>query len=179
VDPSSEERKDCAGLVGDEAAFEEDLKRRLSAAAAEAIRDHTAYHEAAHALVGVLLGEHLVSVTIEGHTTFEHDHDEPDRILAHAKIALAGTVGEALGIGGSHPEGPKNDFPQAIELLKRLGPDRPKAQELTPEVKRLVLDNEPALHRIAKALLAEGSLTGDRVKELIAAPAGGPPGQDP
>jgi ATP-dependent Zn protease len=147
------------------------LSERLKAEVAEAIRGHTAYHEAAHAVVGVRLGEELVSTTItpKGQTTFKCPPDEPDHILAHAKIALAGTLGEALGMGGSHPDGPKSDFPQAVELLKRLGPDRPRAQDLMPEVKHLVVESEAALHRIAKALQAEGTLTEKRVKELIAA----------
>jgi ATP-dependent Zn protease len=152
-------------------AFEDELKAKLSAKADAAIKGRIAYHEAAHALVGILLGETLISVTMDGHTTFEPlDPSNRDQIVARAKIALAGTVGEAVGMGSSHPGGPKNDFPQAVELLNLLGPDRPRAHELSPEVRQMVLENEQALHRIARALRAEGTLTGDRVKGLSAEP---------
>lgn len=70
-------------------------------------------------------------------------------------------------MNGSHPDGPMNDFPQGCELFNRLGPDRPGAHDLSPEVKQLLLDHEPAVHRIANELLAQGSLTGGRVKELL------------
>ena len=152
--------------------LDDDVNDRLHAAAAETKRGHAAYHEAGHALVGTILGQTLLLVTVEGqgHTSFEGVSDDPDQILAHAKIALAGTVGEALGMGGSHPDGPKSDFAQAAELLKRLGPGHPRAHDLMREVQHLVVENEPALHRIARALLAEGRLTQDRVKELLAEP---------
>jgi ATP-dependent Zn protease len=150
--------------------FDDDLTARLIAKADAARKRLIAYHEAAHALVGVLLGQELVSVSMDGQTCFTPCSDDPDQILAHAKIALAGTVGEALGLGGSHPLGPARDFPQAVEMLKRLGPNRPLAQDLSREVKQLLLENEPALHRVAKALMKEGCLNGARVSELLAAP---------
>jgi hypothetical protein len=148
--------------------FDDEIRERLAAAADSAVRLHIAFHEAAHALAGVLLGQSLDYVTLEGHTLFE-DPSDRESIIAHAKIALAGTVGEAIGIGGSHPDGPRSDFPQAVELLKRIGSDRPRAHDLSAEVKLLVAENEPALRRIAGALLAETTLSGEQARKLIGA----------
>ena len=120
---------------------------------------------------------------MEGETRFETDRcntlmnntdeladDDREHLLARAKIAFAGSAGEAIGCGGAHPLGPESDHKQAWAILKRIGPNRPNAQELNLEVQQLVIDNEAALHRIANALLADGTLTPERVKQLIIAP---------
>lgn len=148
-----------------------------------------AYHEAGHALIAVLSGGRVQSVTIE-----PDDDDGPARTgdtqvrwsrrlserefaLKAAKVALAGPVAEMLYSGeplhpGLVPEW-AHDWQAAWSAMAVVEPgERPRLQLLERCIGELyrLLDSEPhwsALADVADHLLAHETLEGDDIREII------------
>jgi len=150
----------------------------------------TAHHEAGHALVAIILGGEIQSVTIDPDRD-EREHRYGDTAVLwrmtgrsdreyreHAiQVALAGPVAEMLYTGdpfhsGLVPEWAA-DWADAWELAAVLKPDDKQRLAYLEQVSiRLyrLLDREPhwsALAEIADNLLAHETLEGEQVHEIV------------
>jgi hypothetical protein len=150
------------------------------------IRLHIAHHEAGHALMGVLLGRKLETVSLsEGHTKFSSprledllsstadlNSEEKAFLLDEAKIALSGHLAEIVALGVAHPGGPEFDLLAANRILGRIGLRKGTGAGLQGEIVHVLASHVEALKRIAASLLAENEISQARVVTLLGGSGG-------
>jgi ATP-dependent Zn protease len=150
----------------------------------------TAYHEAGHAVMGILLGCSPQSVSIlpdgsgaVGKTTFPDDPDSIPRYLdkspkrqryleQRAMSALAGTVAHDLKYPSRrHDAGDQCDYERARELIECFTTSR---EHHTAYVKMLMIKARDYLKKdwscveaVATALLEHDQLSGDALSEIV------------
>lgn len=95
---------------------------------------------------------------------------KPDVLLRDAaQIALAGIFAESLDYPDALGSGALADFQAARELYRFLSDD--EYGKLLPELAdgtlQLVNDAEPLIREVAEALLAEQTLSGERVQAFV------------
>lgn len=154
-------------------------------------RRHTAYHEAGHAVIGLILGYEVSKVTIrprysylgmawtsrkrhssQGSTEVQAGSTESDD-FGHICIELAGPLAEQLVNSAPFEEliwrGSEGDWQAAQRRARRI--DRRRAHALIDllmeETRPLVEQHREAIARVAAALLERETLTGDAIKALI------------
>lgn len=153
-------------------------------------RRRIAYHEAGHAVMAVLMGREVQSVSLDDQQIVLNSErlkailaaigplsaEDQDHCEQEVKIALGGYGGEVVGLGGpSFVTAYDDDIPKANVVLRALwerAGRKGTANGLQAEVLGILQQNGDALHRVAAALLADGHLTAERVRELVNAPPG-------
>ncbi len=132
-----------------------------------------ARHEAAHAVIGELLGFRCLSVEIHGPQSGVHRWDGRCRrapgIIAHAVVALAGCAAEQLW-HRMHPGYVSEEDGKGLLAMGFTMQDFPPAMYLA---RRIVRANRAAIWRVALALIENGKLTGAQVRDLAAGADGG------
>jgi hypothetical protein len=148
----------------------------------------TAFHEAGHAVMAELCGQHLTRVEIEGDTehtgTVQSLRFPPDpaedaspeaaaaSVEARLKCVLAGTVAEGRVSGREGWEEGSEDLDLAVRLGMRLVDDCEDVLPLLEDVREVVHDelvrNWAAVEALAVELLARRSLSGAEVRKLLA-----------
>jgi hypothetical protein len=148
----------------------------------------TAFHEAGHAVMAELCGQHLTSVEIEGDSehagTVQSLRFPPDpaedgsaeaaaaSIEARLKCVLAGTVAEGRVSGRSGWDEGSEDLDLAVRLGMRLVDDcedvLPLLEDVRDEVAAELERSWRAVQVLAEQLLARRSLSGAEVRKLIA-----------
>jgi ATP-dependent Zn protease len=144
------------------------------------LREHTAYHEAGHAVVAFRLGYEIKKVTIKRsrgslgrYVCSTPRRNSPDEI----KIDLAGPLAEAL-VNPSNELielGSRGDWrsirrsTREFEALRFIGDDEGDIliEELLHDTRALVRRDAEAIARVAAALLKHETLTGDDIKRLM------------
>lgn len=148
----------------------------------------TAIHEAGHAVMAELCGQHLTEVEIEGDS--EHagtvqslrfppdpaEDDSPEAaaasIEARLKCVLAGTVAEGRVSGRDGWDQASEDLDLAVRLAMRLVDDCEDVPPLLEDVREVVEEelacNWPAVEALAAELLERRSLSGAEVRKLLA-----------
>jgi len=143
--------------------------------------EHTAYHEAGHAVVALRLGYEVKWVTIVptrrslGYARIPHGSLSPDDI----RIDFAGALAEALVNPTSFDEkilnGSRSDWRWARRSVRNfvalgfIGDYEGDVliEELLHETRALVRRDKEAITRVAAALLERKTLTGDDVKRIM------------
>jgi ATP-dependent Zn protease len=135
---------------------------------------NVATHEAAHAVVGLLLGEDVEKVTIvpDGpvlgsakFVSFPDDRkaDYEARLRAQAIASLAGLC--------AHPEGCDGDRESAEEAAFSLGGSEESISRLYAqwkvEAKRMLEENARRVDAVRAALEQHGTLTGAQVQAIL------------
>ena len=126
-----------------------------------------ALHEAAHAIIGEALGSPVVFVTLSGRPESERSvpytsslyPGGPRRHERRAIVALAGHAADGRDWRHAGECGDCADARKAAGYV--TGSD---LDHLWAIARRLVKWNRPAIERLAAALLAEETITGDRVR---------------
>jgi hypothetical protein len=143
--------------------------------------EHTAYHEAGHAVMALALGRPVDHVSIRpdaqylGHCEFRKAVFRPseDWLEREMLISLAGLAAEAIHTGDYAWDGAARDLRYARELaLGRAGNER-KAERLTDRVlsKAEHLLSKPAhwraVERLASELLRVGEVSGRAARHFF------------
>jgi ATP-dependent Zn protease len=151
----------------------------------------TAYHEAAHAVMHHLVGDHIVHVTIE------EDAETWGRVRVYVKedatrqwrrwtTAMAGSIAERW-ISAGHPIGAEDDFERRDEAIDEVFADITKAAQETGVDKKDIADavfkiartfedlieaivtaHRPAIEALAAELLARKTMRGEEVHAFLA-----------
>lgn len=155
-------------------------------------REALAYHEAGHAVAATVLSpltRPVVSVSIvhepgfHGYTLY-HSFDDlidrgeidttaehfPETIRAEVIVLRAGPAAEFMGSGETHHTGNAGDFIDAATLVDRyLDNEDPEefVKSLEGEADHLVAEHRDVIGAVASALLEEGTLEGDKVREIV------------
>jgi ATP-dependent Zn protease len=147
----------------------------------------TAFHEAGHAVMAELCGQHITKVEIEGdedHTgsfeslRFPPDPSEADSpeaaastVEARLKCVLAGTVAEAMVSGRDQWDESSEDIELAVRLAMQLVDDcedvLPLLSDIRDELTGELQRNWDAVEALAAELLNRKSLTGAEVRKLL------------
>jgi ATP-dependent Zn protease len=145
-------------------------------------KEHTAYHEAGHAVIAFRLGHEIKKVTIVPsrrslgrYVCSTPRRTSPDDI----KIDLAGPLAEAL-VNPSDVQiqlGSRGDWRNTRRSVREFvargfinGRERGVLiEELLQETRALVRRDAEAIARVAAALLKHETLTGDDIKRLMEA----------
>lgn len=149
----------------------------------------TAYHEAGHALMALLLGERVQSISIEPdwddgprrsgevQIAFTTSDSSRDTILRSIQIALAGPVAEMIHSGEPfHPglvEEWSADWSAAWDAAAAILPQETSRlrflEQSTVQIYRLLRDDKhwAALAAIVDHLLAHETLESDEVHEIV------------
>lgn len=137
---------------------------------------NVATHEAAHAVVGLLLGEELVEVTIVpngavlGRALFA---DLPDEYQPDFERRLRGSAIASLAGPCANPEGCTDDYAAAVSAALRLGGSEESSsrliEEWTAEAERMLNENAGKVIAVRGALERRGTLTGLEVRAILAA----------
>jgi ATP-dependent Zn protease len=132
---------------------------------------HIAYHEAGHAVIGLMLGCEVRKATIRprysslGSADVQPGSAEPG---AQIKVDLAGPLAERLvsphSLFDLIHRGSRTDWLSAWKGARR---DEEVILNLIHETKALVQENRDAIGRVATALLERETLTGDDIKSLV------------
>ena len=130
----------------------------------------TAYHEAGHVVVGVVLGLVCVRATMAGEygqTAFVASPSRSTWAALRGQILVLMAGGEAereccpLGCGG--------DLDDLLEIRRMVG--EAELLELEPrlrrETRKLVRRHRDAIERVAAALLERGTLTADAIESAV------------
>jgi ATP-dependent Zn protease len=148
----------------------------------------TAFHEAGHAVMAELCGQHITKVEIEGDSEhsgsvqslrFEPDpaevlsaEEEAASVEARLKCVLAGTVAENMVSGDDRWNESSEDLDLAVRLAMRLVDDcedvLPLLEDVREELRRELGENWRAVEALADELLARTSLDGAEVRKLLA-----------
>lgn len=145
----------------------------------------TAFHEAGHAVMAELCGQHLTRVEIEGDSehagSVESLRFPPDpsenaspaaSIEARLKCVLAGTVAEGRVSGRDGWDESSEDVELAVRLAMQLVDDCEDVLPLLEDVREVVEDvldrNWRAVEALAAELLGRRSLSGAEVRKLLA-----------
>ena len=149
----------------------------------ETSAEHTAYHEAGHAVMALALGRSVDHVSIQpdalflGHCEFRKAVFRPseDWLEREMLIALAGLAAEAIHSGDYAWDGAARDLRYARSLaLDRAGNER-KAERLADRMlsKAEHVLNKPAhwraVERLAVELLRVGEVSGRAVRHFFEA----------
>jgi hypothetical protein len=159
----------------------DDALERLRQKSKTLMARRIAYHEAGHAVVAHVYGRELVSISLdEGQTVVRDERSEAilngtdpvspsdeAHVLQSIKIALAGHLGEIVGLGDAHPASASKDIKKASAMLKRLRGRVPTGLGLQDEVQAELIGKRDVLVRVAEALLAERRLGRERLTELM------------
>ena len=141
-------------------------------------RKATAFHEAAHAVVGVMLGLDLGYVTLDpddvtllGLCQFTCD-EEDVRIDAFLIESLAGKVAEMLCVLQSVASGARYDRGLVIDVLARRYAESEQARVqalalLEAHAVKLVLEAWDTIAVVAHELLDSGTLKGEEVAQIV------------
>jgi ATP-dependent Zn protease len=131
---------------------------------------HIAYHEAGHAVIVLVLGYTLKSVTIkpdgraEGRTNYDKDGG---LVVDGIKIGLAGPIAEGLLDGNFRlkTDGSSSDW----RAIRKWYPEfcAQDVREIGEETKLLVQRHREAIERVAAALLEHETLTGERCSAIL------------
>ena len=144
--------------------------------------EHTAYHEAGHAVMALLLGRPVDHVSIRpdaqrlGHCEFRKAVFRPseDWLERELLIALSGLAAEALHAGAYAWEGAARDLAYAEELARqRTGAERPakRLTERTLSKAEHLLSRAAAwraVERLAAELLRVGAISGRAARHFFA-----------
>jgi hypothetical protein len=145
--------------------------------------EHIAYHEAGHAVIAFRLGYEVKKVTIKpnyrrralGNAKVTHRGWSPDVI----RIDLAGPLAEALVNPSPFHEmieaGSRGDWLETRRATRNFvalgfisGREKNAViEELMHETRALVRRDQEAIARVAEALLARQTLTGDDIKRIV------------
>ena len=133
-------------------------------------RERIAHHEAGHAVIVLVLGYTLKDVTIkpderaEGRTNYVKDGG---LVVDGIKIILAGPIAEGLIDGNLRlkTDGSGSDWRHIRKWYPEFGAQ--DVRKIGEETKLLVLCRREAIERVAEALLAHETLTGDDTKRLM------------
>jgi ATP-dependent Zn protease len=132
---------------------------------------HVAYHEAGHAVIGLMLGCEVRMATIRPRYSSLGSVDvQPGGSVetAQIKVDLAGPLAERLVSPLSFFDlinrGSRTDWLSAWKAARR---DEDVILDLIRETKALVQQYRDAIVRVATALLERETLTGDDIKSLI------------
>ena len=144
------------------------------------------FHEAGHAVVSILEGKALRSVSAEGSTIILEPEEEATNDYWGVRVALAGFVADHTSSGDKEPlslermatgpgaPGSEHDFRRAWRLAKKAMSSPPTSDairnclcEQWGLVTLMLQANWRAVEMVAAALMAEGELTGERVAELV------------
>jgi ATP-dependent Zn protease len=141
----------------------------------------TAYHEAGHAVVALVLGRPVEKVTIRentlrlGQVQMSNRRGTPikDEIEVQALILLAGVVSEARRTGEYNWRGAQQDM-QGVRRLARFRASTEKQEERLQQrwldKAEYLLDDEPtwrAITEVARELLEKKSLSGRAVAQIL------------
>ena len=147
----------------------------------------TAFHEAGHAVMAELCGQHITKVEIEGDSEhsgsvqslrFEPDpaealsaEEQAASVEARLKCVLAGTVAENMVSGVDRWDESSEDLDLAVRLAMRLVDDcedvLPLLEDVREELRRELEENWGAVEALADELLARTSLDGAEVRKLL------------
>jgi ATP-dependent Zn protease len=147
----------------------------------------TAFHEAGHAVMAELCGQHITRVEIEGDSEhsgsvqslrFEPDpsevlsaEEEAASVEARLKCVLAGTVAENMVSGVDQWDEGSEDLEMAVRLAMRLVDDcedvLPLLEDVRDELRRELGEHWAAVEALAAELLARTSLDGAEVRRLL------------
>jgi ATP-dependent Zn protease len=146
---------------------------------------HIAYHEAGHAVMAILMGREVKSVSPKDQRTVLNSErlaailgasgplsaEDREHCEQELKIALAGYGGEVVGLGQpSFVTAYDSDISQGNVVhraLKERAGREGTGNALQDEVIGELTRNRDSLDRVAKALLVEGELTAERVRDLV------------
>ncbi len=146
---------------------------------------HIAYHEAGHALVALLVGREVRSVSLTNRQTVLNSEclraslaatgpmsaEDRQHCEEELRVALAGYGGEVVGLGeASFVTAHDQDLSQANVVhraLRERAGRRGSANSLRADVVNALEQNRRTLDRLAATLLAEGDLSAERVRELV------------
>lgn len=147
----------------------------------------TAYHEAAHAVMGELCGRRLTEVEIVG----DDDHAGSVRWLRFAEerpsehepglptapierqllCTAAGMVAEAMVTGRDCWDEGSSELDEAVRLAIQVVGDcervLPYLQEVREHTETLLVQHWPAVETLAEALLVRRRMTGEEVRREI------------
>ena len=141
----------------------------------------TAYHEAGHAIVALVLGRPIERVTIQGNALrlgqvqMSNRRGTPikDEVEVQALILLAGVVSEARRTGVYNWRGAQQDM-QGVRRLARFRASSEKQEERLQQrwldKAEYLLDDEPtwqAVTEVARVLLEKKSLSGRAVAQIL------------
>jgi ATP-dependent Zn protease len=141
----------------------------------------TAYHEAGHAIIALVLGRPVEKVTIQGNTLrlgqcqMSNRRGSPikDEVEVHALILLAGVASEARITGFFNWNGAQQDL-QGIRRLARFRATTERQEERLQQrwldKVEYMLDDEStwkAIADVAKELLEKRSLSGRTVAHIL------------
>ena len=123
-------------------------------------------HEASHAVVALVLGGQVETVTMDRMTLAESSGLDS---WSAAVTAMAGGVGARL-FGPSYRSPSRSASAQdraiAESHLERLGLDRRKTRLAEAEARKILLGHGRAVRRVAKALREVGVLYGSEVQQI-------------
>jgi ATP-dependent Zn protease len=148
----------------------------------------TAYHEAGHAVMAVLCGQHVTEVEIVGDAEHsgsvqslrfaEEDASEVDPSIASAPTerrllcTAAGMVAEAMVSGRRGWDESCEDLDAAVRLAMQVVGDCerviPYLESVREHTEDLLEKNWPAVEALARALMDRGRMSGDEVRRLLA-----------
>jgi ATP-dependent Zn protease len=155
-------------------------------------RRHTAYHEAGHAVIGLVLGYDVKKATIrpvysylgqatiskkrcgsEGSTEVQAGSDSEVDLIGHICVDLAGLLAEKLVNRSPFEEliahGSSGDWQHAQRRARRI--NRHQAEifidALMEETRALVEQHKDAIVRVATALLERETLSGAEIKRIM------------
>lgn len=125
-----------------------------------------AVHEAGHATVACLLGGVVSFVSVEpeagSHGRAVHG---PMSLTDEAVVTMSGGVAQML-LSASTARMPHN-YSDQQHALGLAGGDHNVCMKWHTEAKRLVLEHQDAIERVASALLQRGTLSGREVVALV------------
>ncbi len=145
------------------------------------VDEATAYHEAGHAIVALVLGRPVEKVTIQGNTlrlgqcqmSSRRGTPIKDEVEVQALILLAGVVSEARKTGFYNWNGAQQDM-QGIRRLARFRASSEKQEERLQQrwldKAEYLMDDEAtwnAITEVAKELLEKKSLSGRAVAHIL------------
>jgi hypothetical protein len=139
-------------------------------AAVVSFRERCAYHEVGHVAAALVFGVPILAVTVEDRPHLHRGPylaPTPDLGLeAIWVLCLSGPAAEEMFCGRIEDDGDQGDYAMAREYLARHFDPLHAAVELARcriSAERLVRGARQRIDRLASALLARGTLTGEEV----------------
>lgn len=147
----------------------------------------TAFHEAGHAVMAEICGQHITMVEIEGDSEhsgsveslrFQPDPNEildeaaaEDAIRARIKCVLAGPVAESMVSGRADWPDSSEDLDNAVRLAMPLVENCEKVLPLLEQLRdEIIVDLDlqwAGVERLAEELLGKKALDGAEVRRLL------------